>query len=134
MMDRAGLTGPDGPTHHGLFDIGYMRVFPNIALMAPGYAAETDAMLSAALQYDHPSGIRYPKASALELDRTPDPIEIGKSEVIRTGADGTIVAYGAMLEQAIAAADLLKDSLDIGVVNARFVKPIDVNMVRETLT
>ena len=97
MMDRAGLTGPDGPTHHGLFDIGYMRVFPNLVLMAPGYAAEVDAMLSAALAHDHPCGLRYPKASALELDRESAPIEIGKSELIREGTDGTIVAFGAML-------------------------------------
>jgi 1-deoxy-D-xylulose-5-phosphate synthase len=134
MMDRAGLTGPDGPTHHGLFDIGYMRVFPNLVLMAPGYAAEVEPMLSAALALDHPSGIRYPKASALELDRQPDPIEIGKSEVIREGADGTIVALGAMLEQALAASDLLlEDGLDVGVINARFIKPIDQQMVRQTL-
>lgn len=134
MLDRAGLTGPDGPTHHGLFDIGYMRVFPNIALMAPGYAAEVDLMLAAALDHDHPCGIRYPKASALTMDRTPDPIEIGKCEVIREGSDGTIVAFGAMLEQAIAAAESLADDLDVGVINARFVKPIDVDMVRDTLS
>lgn len=134
MMDRAGLTGPDGPTHHGLFDIGYLRPFPNLALMAPGYSAELELMLSAALSHDHPCGIRYPKASALDLEgHTPAPIEFGKSEVIREGSDGTIVAYGAMLEQAIAAAESLAGDLDVGVVNARFVKPIDVEMVRETL-
>jgi 1-deoxy-D-xylulose-5-phosphate synthase len=130
MLDRAGLTGPDGPTHHGLFDVGYMRVFPNLVCMAPGYAAEMRTMLTAALQHDHPCSIRYPKASALELDRVPDPIEIGKSEVIREGSDGTIVAFGAMLEQAIAAAEMLDGDLDVGVINARFVKPIDVEMVR----
>jgi 1-deoxy-D-xylulose-5-phosphate synthase len=135
MMDRAGLTGPDGPTHHGLFDTGYMRVFPNLVLMAPGYAAEVEPMLAAALAHDHPTGIRYPKASALELDRQPDPIEIGKSEVIREGSDGTIVAWGAMLEQAVAASDILsEEGLDVGVINARFVKPIDEQMVRRTLT
>ncbi|MGB7348149.1 MAG: 1-deoxy-D-xylulose-5-phosphate synthase [Pirellulaceae bacterium] len=134
MLDRAGLTGPDGPTHHGLYDIGYMRLFPNIVMMAPGYAGEVAPMLSAALAHDHPSGIRYPKASALQLDRTPDPIEIGKSESIREGADGTIVAFGVMLEQALAAAELLAaDGLDVGVINARFVKPIDHEMVRRTI-
>ena len=133
LMDRAGLTGPDGPTHHGLFDIGYMRMFPNLVLMAPAYASELTMMLSAALQHDHPCGIRYPKASALELERTPDPLRIGRSEVIREGADGTIVAYGAMLEQAIVAAEILSDELNVGVVNARFVKPIDVDMVQRTV-
>lgn len=134
MLDRAGLTGPDGPTHHGVFDIGYMRLFPNMVCMAPGYADEVNLMLEAALAHNHPASIRYPKASALELDRAPEPVEIGKSETIREGSDGTIVAYGAMLEQALAAAELLEGELDVGVVNARFVKPIDRQMVRETLS
>ena len=132
MLDRAGLTGPDGPTHHGVYDIGYMRVFPNLALMAPGYAAELPLMLDAALAHEHPSGIRYPKASALELDHQPAPIEIGKAEWIRHGSDGTIVAFGAMLEQAVAAAEQLGGELDVAVVNARFVKPIDTKMVRQS--
>lgn len=134
LMDRAGLTAPDGPTHHGVYDIGYMRIFPNMTLMAPGYAAELELMLQAALSHNHPSGIRYPKASAAQLDRLPEPIEIGKSEIIREGVDGTIVAYGAMLESALAAAELLSDELDVGVVNARFVKPIDHVMVERSIT
>ncbi|MEM8911686.1 MAG: 1-deoxy-D-xylulose-5-phosphate synthase [Planctomycetota bacterium] len=138
MMDRAGLTGPDGPTHHGVYDIGYMRVFPNLVLMAPGYAAELSMMLDAALQLSHPSGIRYPKASALELDHMPAPVEIGKAEWIRGRGDdsvvGTIVAYGAMLEQAIAAAEALQGDMNVAVVNARFVKPIDHGMVRDCLS
>ena len=133
LMDRAGLTGPDGPTHHGIFDIGYLRVFPNMVVMAPGYAGEVDLMLAKAIQHEHSCAIRYPKASALELDRTPDEVVIGKSERIREGRDGTIVAYGAMLDQALAAADLLGDDLDVGVINARFVKPIDREMIRETM-
>jgi 1-deoxy-D-xylulose-5-phosphate synthase len=133
-LDRAGLTGPDGPTHHGLFDIAYMRVFPNMVCMAPGYAAEVELMLDAALAHNHPCSIRYPKASALDLERVPAEVEIGRSETIREGSDGTIVAYGAMLEQAIAAAELLEGELDVGVINARFVKPIDDQMVNETLS
>ncbi|NNE01105.1 MAG: 1-deoxy-D-xylulose-5-phosphate synthase [Pirellulaceae bacterium] len=133
MLDRAGLTGPDGPTHHGLFDIGYMRLFPNLVVMAPGYAGEVAPMLSAALDHNHPCSLRYPKASALQLNRVVDPIQIGKSEVIRDGSDGTIVAFGAMLEQAIAAAEMLAPELDVQVINARFVKPIDTEMVERTL-
>ncbi len=132
-MDRAGLTGPDGPTHHGLFDIGYMRLFPNMVLMAPGYASEVEPMLQWCLEHDHPTGIRYPKASALELNGLPQPIELGRAQWIREGTDGTIVAYGAMLEQAIAAAELMANELSIGVVNARFVKPIDCEMVARSL-
>ncbi len=134
MLDRAGLTGPDGPTHHGLFDIGYMRLFPNMVCMAPGYASEVDVMLAAALAHDQPCSIRYPKASALQLEHIPAPIEIGKSETIREGSDGTIIAFGAMLEQALAAADALEGELDVAVINARFVKPMDLEMVRTSLT
>ncbi|WP_233148180.1 1-deoxy-D-xylulose-5-phosphate synthase [Rhodopirellula sp. MGV] len=133
MMDRAGLTGPDGPTHHGVYDIGYMRMFPNMVVMAPGYAQELDMMLTAALGHEHPCGIRYPKASAMQLENTPAPIEIGKSETIREGEDGTIVAFGAMLENALAAADLLAGELNLRVINARFAKPIDRDMVRDTI-
>ena len=132
LLDRAGLTAPDGPTHHGVYDIGYMRLFPNIVSMAPGYAEELQSMVAMGVQYDHPVAIRYPKASAMQIERTPTPIELGKSEVIREGTDGTIVAFGAMLEQAIAAAESLTD-LNIGVINARFVKPIDHEMVRRTV-
>ena len=134
MIDRAGLTGPDGPTHHGVYDIGYMRLFPNLTLMAPAYAAEVNLMLDAAIHHDSATAIRYPKASALILDHAPAPIEIGKAEWIRRGTDGTIVAYGAMLEQAIAAAELLEGELDVAVVNARFAKPIDAEMVRRSLS
>lgn len=133
-MDRAGLTGPDGPTHHGLFDIGYMRVFPNMVCMAPAYAGEVETMFAAALAHEHPCSIRYPKASALDLERIPSPLEIGKSEVIRSGNDGTIVAFGAMLDQALAAAEMLEGELDLTVINARFVKPIDAEMVHDSLS
>ena len=132
-MDRAGLTGPDGPTHHGLFDIGYMRLFPNLVCMAPAYAEEVQPMLSFALSLDNPASMRYPKASAMRQQRQPDPIELGKSEVVREGADGTIIAVGAMLEQAIAAAEQLEGDLDVAVVNARFIKPLDEAMLQQRL-
>lgn len=131
MMDRAGLTPPDGPTHHGAYDIGYMRVFPNMVLMAPGYAEEVDAMLQFAIGLDHPSGIRYPKDSAMVLtDHTSEPITLGESEVIRWGTDGAILAFGSVLEASIEAANQLSGSLDVAVVNARFVKPLDRAMIQ----
>ncbi len=133
MLDRAGLTGPDGPTHHGVYDVGYMRLFPNMVVMAPGYAEELGAMLKTALTHDHPCSIRYPKASAMQRGGAMAKIEIGKSETIRRGADGTIVAFGAMLENAIVAAELLRGELDVTIINARFVKPIDHDMVRESI-
>ncbi len=132
-LDRAGLTGPDGPTHHGVYDIGYMRLFPNLAVMAPGYAGEVEPMLRFALQHDHSCSIRYPKTSAFDLQKLPEPIELGRSETIRQGTDGTIVVFGALLESALAAAESLADRMSVGVVNARFAKPIDKQMVAETL-
>ena len=130
MMDRAGLTGPDGPTHHGLFDIGYTRVFPNIVMMAPGDSTEVEPMLEFALNQPGPTSIRYPKTSALAFDRPKRPIELGKSETIRIGRDGTIIAIGAMLQQALAAADMLStEGLDVSVVNARFIRPLDIQML-----
>jgi len=130
MIDRAGLTGPDGPTHHGLFDIGYMRVFPNMVLMAPGDATEMEPMLHFALSHSGPTAMRYPKTTAQSFERPVQPIELGKSEVIRWGTDGAIVACGAMLQQCIAAADLLKrEGLDVAVINARFIKPLDTSML-----
>ncbi len=130
MLDRAGLTGPDGPTHHGLFDIGYMRVFPNIVMMAPADATEVEPMLEFALQHPGPTSIRYPKTSALNFDRPKQPIELGKAEVIRQGRDGTILAVGAMVQQALAAADqLAAEGIETQVVNARFIKPLDINLL-----
>jgi 1-deoxy-D-xylulose-5-phosphate synthase len=130
MLDRAGLTGPDGPTHHGLFDIGYMRVFPNIVMMAPADATEVEPMLEFALQHSSPTSIRYPKTSALNFDRPKQPIELGKAEVIRQGRDGTILAVGAMVQQALSAADqLAAEGIEVQVVNARFLKPLDLNLL-----
>ncbi|XZE55234.1 1-deoxy-D-xylulose-5-phosphate synthase [Planctomycetaceae bacterium SH139] len=132
MMDRAGLTPPDGPTHHGAYDIGYMRVFPNLVLMAPGYADEVDTMLQFALTLEHPSGIRYPKDSAAKLpDHRPQPVRLGESETIRWGTDGAIIACGATLAAAEEAARLVSPELDIAVINARFIKPLDRGMLQQ---
>lgn len=90
-------------------------------------------MLRMALEHDHPCSIRYPKASALRRGNLATPIEVGKSETIRTGSDGTLVAFGAMLENALAAAELLQGEIDVEVVNARFAKPIDHEMVARTV-
>lgn len=134
LMDRAGLAGADGPTHHGVFDIAYLRSLPNIVLAAPGYASEVGPMLKFALGHDVAVAIRYPKASGLLLTHTPAEIKLGESEVIREGTDGTILAYGAILDQALQAAELLEGELNITVVNARFAKPIDHAMVQRAFT
>ncbi|MEE3033877.1 MAG: 1-deoxy-D-xylulose-5-phosphate synthase, partial [Planctomycetota bacterium] len=103
MMDRAGLTGPDGPTHHGTFDIGYMRIFPNMVVMAPGDANDVGAMLDFALQHDEACGIRYPKETAANIERELQPVTLGKSEVLTDGEDGVIVCFGSLLENCLQA-------------------------------
>jgi 1-deoxy-D-xylulose-5-phosphate synthase len=126
MMDRAGLAGPDGPTHHGLFDIGYTRVFPNMVMMSPADSTEMEPMLEFCLNHSGPTAIRYPKATAGMIPRPMQPIELGKGETIRWATDGAIVASGAMVANAVAAAELLaKEGIDVAVINARFIKPLD---------
>ena len=127
-MDRAGIVGADGPTHHGLLDIAYFRGYPNIVLMAPKDEAEMRDMLLTAIEHDGPAAIRYPRGNGLGVDISSKPklIEIGKSETLREGGDVAIVAYGSMVAAAVDAADrLLGDGVEATVVNARFVKPID---------
>ncbi len=131
-MDRAGLCGPDGPTHHGVFDNTYMRTFPNITLMAAGDAWDLQAMIPFSLQHPGPISIRYPKANAETVVRAeaPQPIELGKSEVLQWGTDGMLVCFGALLPDCIKAAEKLqKDGLDVGVINARFLRPLDTEVI-----
>jgi 1-deoxy-D-xylulose-5-phosphate synthase len=127
-MDRAGFTGPDGPTHHGVFDVPYMRLFPNMVSMAPGDEADVAPMLEFSLNHTGPISMRYPKANLEKVERTQSapPIEMGKAEVISWGEDGCFVAFGTLLSNCVAAAKKLKaEGLDFGVINARFVKPLD---------
>lgn len=131
-MDRAGLAGPDGPTHHGVFDVPYTRLFPNMTVMAAGDEHDLTAMLPFALEQPGPVAIRYPKANLEKLPRkgTPAPIALGKAELIEWGDDGCFFAYGTLVNTCVAAAKLLRQQgLHVGVVNARFVKPIDHEMV-----
>lgn len=135
LLDRGGLTANDGPTHHGTFDFGYMRLFPNMVVMAPGDANDLGAMLDFSLQHDVACSIRYPKLTANELNRTLIPIELGKSETLRTGTDGVIVCAGTPLKDCLDAAEVLaNEGISVSVVNARFVKPIDTEMVKKCLT
>jgi 1-deoxy-D-xylulose-5-phosphate synthase len=125
-MDRAGFTGPDGPTHHGTFDVGYLRVFPNMVLMSPGDALDVGPMLRFALAHDGPVAIRYPKAAPAALGRSPAPIELGQAEILEWGVDGCLVAYGSLVGEAAAASRKIRElGYDVGVINARFAKPID---------
>jgi 1-deoxy-D-xylulose-5-phosphate synthase len=129
MLDRAGLTGPDGPTHHGSFDIGYLRLFPNLAVLAPGDEHDLTAMLDWALTQNGPVAIRYPKAVVERHAGERSSIEMGRAEMLVEGHEGLIVACGTLLGAALeAAAKLREEGLDVGVVNARFVKPLDARI------
>jgi 1-deoxy-D-xylulose-5-phosphate synthase len=130
MLDRAGLTGPDGPTHHGMFDFGYMRLFPNMTVMAPGDEFDLRSMLDFAVSHDGPCSIRYPKATAEQLDRRREPIELGRAEVLEWGEDGAVICCGTLLPACLKAAEVLREEgYDLAVVNARFVKPLDTETI-----
>jgi 1-deoxy-D-xylulose-5-phosphate synthase len=125
-LDRAGLTGPDGPTHHGVFDIPYMRLFPNFVVAAPGDEADVEPMLRLAVSHDGPVSVRYPKANLERVAREVSPLELGKAEVIDWGEDGAFVVFGTLLPAAVKAASMLRaEGFHVGVINARFVKPLD---------
>ncbi|MFQ5731786.1 MAG: 1-deoxy-D-xylulose-5-phosphate synthase [Planctomycetaceae bacterium] len=129
-MDRAGLCGPDGPTHHGVFDNAYMRIFPNMTVMAPGDAADIEPMLNFALQHDGPVSLRYPKAAAATVRRPVAPLEHGRAEVLDWGRDGMLIAYGTLFGACVEAAERLREEgLDVGVINARFCKPLDTETI-----
>jgi 1-deoxy-D-xylulose-5-phosphate synthase len=129
-LDRAGLTGPDGPTHHGAFDTGYMRLLPNFVVMAPGDELDVAPMLRFALEQRGPVSMRYPKANLERVDRDAAPVELGQSEIYEWGPDGVLIAYGTLFSSCVRAAERLrKEGIELGVINARFVKPLD----RQTL-
>ncbi|MEZ5124059.1 MAG: 1-deoxy-D-xylulose-5-phosphate synthase [Solirubrobacterales bacterium] len=128
-MDRAGLVGDDGPTHHGAFDIAYLRCLPNMTLMAPRDEAMLVRMLRTALRYDDgPVALRYPRGEAVgvPLPADPEPIEIGTGEILREDARVAIVGYGTGVQKALEAADRLAEGgLEVTVADARFAKPLD---------
>jgi 1-deoxy-D-xylulose-5-phosphate synthase len=130
LLDRAGLVGADGPTHHGVFDLTYLRPLPAMTVLAPGDANDVAPMLAWALDHDGPTAIRYPKSASTVLERPDVAIELGKSEVFRWGGDGMFIACGTLLEVCLEAADrLAEDDIDFGVINARFVKPLDTSTI-----
>jgi len=131
-MDRAGLVGDDGPTHHGVFDIPYLRCLPNMTLMAPRDDAMLVDMLHTALAHDGPSGIRYPRGNApgVEIPAEPRLLEIGKGEILREGERVALIGYGSGVEKSLGAADLLAErGMDVTVADARFAKPIDAGLM-----
>ena len=131
-IDRGGLVGDDGPTHHGHFDITYLRSLPNMILMAPKDENELRHMLYTALQHNGPVAIRYPRGKGIGVPMDPEyrTLPIGKAEILQEGNDLQILAIGNMVHPSLnAAAALAKEGLSVGVVNCRFVKPLDQGLV-----
>ena len=137
VLDRGGLVGADGPTHHGVFDLSYLRVFPEIVVMAPRDENELRHMLATALAAGRPVALRFPRGNGYggAMDAPPRALPIGKAEVLRTGRDGLIWAIGTMASEALRAAERLAADAgpDLTVVNARFVKPLDVELLAAQL-
>lgn len=133
-MDRGGLVGNDGPTHHGTFDIAYLRHLPGMKLMAPKDGRELKLMLKLAVDTEGPSCVRYPRADIPdeELDLPSQAFSWGEAEVLREGNDGAIIAYGAMVYPSFRAAEILsRDGMEVAVINARFAKPLDKELILE---
>ncbi len=131
-MDRAGLVGSDGAVHQGFMDVAFLRPLPGMVLMAPADAAEMAAALALALSLEGPSAIRYPRDEvAIELPGRCPPFKTGKARLLVEGDDGTLLCYGTMAEQALAAADILRreDGLGVAVIQARFAKPLDAGAI-----
>ena len=126
-LDRGGLVGADGPTHHGTYDLAYMRVFPNMVVMAPGDEKDVAPMVDFALGHDAPVSVRYPKANLEAIEREVQPIEAGQAEILEWETDGMFLACGTLVGTCLRAAERLRErhGLRVGVVNARFVKPLD---------
>jgi 1-deoxy-D-xylulose-5-phosphate synthase len=131
-LDRGGIAGADGPTHHGIYDMAYLRVFPNMVCMAPKDENELRHMVKTAFETGHPTSIRYPRGNGIgaTIEAEMKSLPVGKGEVMREGADATIFAIGNEVWPAVAAAELLaKEDINVAVINARFVKPLDDELI-----
>ena len=128
-IDRAGLVGADGATHAGIFDLSFLRCIPNIVIMAPSSSIEMYKALNFSLNFDGPVCVRFPRGkSVIEDFSTSESIEIGKGNIVRTGKDIAIFAFGNMLEPALSASE----KIDATVIDMRFVKPLDENLIIDT--
>src|SRR5256714_7455635 len=131
-LDRGGIAGGDGPTHHGLLDIAYLRGVPNIILMAPKDEGEMGDMLFTMVEHVGPAAMRYPRGNGVgaAIDQPPQLLEIGKAELLRDGGEVAIVAYGSMVHPSLSAAEnLARNGIEPTLINARFAKPLDSSLL-----
>ena len=135
LIDRAGLVGNDGETHHGVFDLSYLNMVPNITVMAPKDTKELDLMMDLSREIDGPVAIRYPRGNSYYIERgSYNKINIGTYEVLEEGNDILVLAIGNMVKKALSARDILiKDNINPTIVNARFLKPMDEDLLHDLL-
>ena len=127
FLDRGGLVGEDGATHHGVYDFSFLRHIPNLVVMAPKDEAELARMMATAFDYNGPCAVRYPRGTGVgaKVPATPKPLPIGEGELMRDGTDAAIITIGSRVYPAVEAAmELVEDGLDVAVFNTRFVKPL----------
>jgi len=133
-IDRGGIVGSDGPTHHGVFDLSYLRHIPNMVVMAPSDEAELARMLKTAIEFNGPIALRYPRgiSAGVPIPAKITPLEIGKATIIEEGEDAVILAIGHLVLEAKKAAEALKTcGIEVTIINARFVKPLDEEIIAE---
>lgn len=131
-MDRGGLVGADGPTHHGVFDLSFLRHVPNMVFAVPRNEGELQRIMQTASRFDGPFAYRYPRGAGegMLLCETIEPLDIGRGELLQEGSDGLIIALGSLVNEALSAAETMKkQGLSIAVVDARFVKPLDSELI-----
>ena len=131
-LDRGGIAGADGPTHHGIYDMAYLRIFPNMVCMAPKDENELRHMLKTSFETGHPTSLRYPRGNGfgVTMDAELQSLPIGKGEVMREGNAGAIFAIGNEVWPSMQAAEILaKEGIEVAVINARFIKPLDDELI-----
>ena len=135
LIDRAGLVGNDGETHHGVFDLSYLNIVPNITVMAPKDSKELDLMMDLSAKINGPVAIRYPRGNTYNINKgSYDEIKLGTYEVLEQGSDVLVLAIGNMVKKALDVRDiLLKENINPTIVNARFLKPMDEELLSELL-
>jgi 1-deoxy-D-xylulose-5-phosphate synthase len=134
-IDRAGVVGADGVTHQGVFDLSYLRSIPNLVIVAPKDADELKQMLEFAVGMDKPVAMRYPKSLCPLTHLSISPLQLGKAEILKQGKDTSVVALGSMVIPSLKAADLLeKEGISCTVINARFLKPLDIDLLNTIKT